>query len=218
MLCKTHVGALRVAADIVLDLITSHVTAGGPNSEARPEAAHALFARLPALAHHVSPDGIILCATDGWLDAFGYARSEVDGHRLAEFLTRDAAAALLTSPPFSIAAGPLDFVTAQGAVRALLVESRAAGDGPDADTLLVCRPAAGRLDAAVSIDDQLASALSDERQLRMTLLDHMSDAMVRTDAQGRVIALNAAAERFLQVDSTRARHRTLADILPVRDP
>jgi PAS domain S-box-containing protein len=50
-----------------------------------------LYRRTPALLHSIDPEGRLLDVSDEWLGAMGYAREEVIGRKVTDFLTKESA-------------------------------------------------------------------------------------------------------------------------------
>ena len=196
--------------------------------------------RMPALLHHLSPDGFVMQVSDRWLRSFAYERVEVIGRHIGDLMTAESAN-YVHEKLKHIALGPdcddlpLDFVTAHGEVRAMNVS--VSGQWTDDDALagifLVGQPAqneAGPLPdrslteaqnrppAAPEPDAAREALLYSERQLRIAVFDNMSDALIRTDARGRIESLNAAAERLLGTSTANALRRPIQDLLPIIDP
>ena len=63
----------------------------------------------------------------------------------------------------------------------------------------------------------LENALTKEKELLATTLASIGDAVIVTDAQGRVSSINAEAERLLRWKNTEVVHRPLSDIFRIID-
>ncbi|MEO1573759.1 MAG: EAL domain-containing protein [Pseudomonadota bacterium] len=189
--------------------------------------------RVPVLLHHLSADGFVMQVSDRWLKSFSYERAEVIGRHIGDLMTDESAAYAHSRLAQLVRSGdcenvPLDFVTRHGEVRAMNVAI--SGEWLDdrqtlAGIFVAGQPApAAEPHAEPSPPPDPAPAsdtearLYGEHQLRIALLDNMSDALIRTDPNGRVEQLNAAAERFLHTTCTQAMRRPLRDILPTADP
>jgi diguanylate cyclase (GGDEF)-like protein/PAS domain S-box-containing protein len=201
----------------------------------RATPAERVLQRAPALLHHLSKDGYVMQVSDRWLNAFGYERAEIIGRHIGEFMTAESADYARRRLAQLANAGdcddiPFDFVTANGEVRAMTVALNAERDVNDevVGLLLAVQPAllgetadAGSVVLPVNTDHTPSDAddrLFEERCLNVALMDNMSDALIRTDADGQVVQINSAAERILGTVNANVQSLPVADILPLADP
>ncbi|WP_342310457.1 EAL domain-containing protein [Burkholderia pyrrocinia] len=154
-----------------------------------------LYESTPAMLHSIDPQGRLVHVSDVWLATFGYTRDEVIDRRWADFLTpasRDYATDVAIPELFRN--GQCEAIEYQ-AVR---------NDGAVIDVLLsaiVQRDTCGALLSLSVMENvterkrvQTELATQCER-LRVTL-HSIGDAVITTDAIGRIEYINPAAERL----------------------
>ncbi|TDJ47691.1 MAG: PAS domain S-box protein [Gammaproteobacteria bacterium] len=102
------------------------------------------YQSTPAMLHTVDSDGRIRAVSNHWLDKLGYARAEVIGRSILEFMTESSRAPLADGKVRDFIAGgdrinlPRQMVTKSGEVMDVLMSSRVEEDSLTGDvTLLV---------------------------------------------------------------------------------
>lgn len=168
-----------------------------------------LYERTPAMMHTVGPDGRILSVSELWLERLGQTRDEVIGRRLRDFLTDDARRAL-----------PEPDLDQTGARRDVELQLRRR-DGAVIDVLLSAtseRDAEGRITITHAVLEdvtrkRLAEQLAAEHERSRVTLESIGDAVISTDAAGRVEYLNPVAETLTGWPEERARGRLYAEVV-----
>ncbi|MFK7888645.1 MAG: EAL domain-containing protein [Gammaproteobacteria bacterium] len=190
--------------------------------------------RAPALLHHLSTDGYVMQVSDRWLHAFGYERAEIIGHHIGDFMTSESADYARRRLTQLADAGdcddiPFDFVTSNGEVRAMTVALNAERDATDRVVGLLLAVQNAQLTASTGSDAATVAAdaavqedpdgrLFEERYLNVALMENMTDALVRTDADGLVVQINSSAERILGRPNANVQALPVAELLPLIDP
>ena len=154
------------------------------------------YERTPAMLQVLDLAGRVLITSDRWLDVMGYERGEVEGQRLRRFVTPESVDILrdVVSP----------LMVEQGYCKEIECQCVTRG-GDVIDVLISAQVEYGLMGqpmrSVMFMDDitqrrkaQLASA--QKTQLLHSTLQSIDDAILTTDAQGRVTWLNPEAERL----------------------
>jgi PAS domain S-box-containing protein len=191
-----------------------------------------IYHNAPAMLHSVAPDGRLVSVSDHWLRAMGYAREEVVGQPLVDFMTPESAL-LATREIFPrffrdgmVTDAPYRFRRKHGECMDVLLSAIAERD------------AEGRItrSLSVSIDvterrrmeqalQQAKEELSQhsrnlERQVRLrteeitSILKHAPDAISIRDTQGRFLMVNPRYEELFALRSEAIRGKTAHEVLP----
>ncbi|MEZ4650050.1 MAG: PAS domain S-box protein [Candidatus Eisenbacteria bacterium] len=155
-----------------------------------------LYEATPALLHAIDRYGIVEFVSDLWLRHFGYAREEVVGRHVTDFLVEESRrrAKEEVMPRLfregSVAEVPLDWVRADGSVRKILV-SATSERGPGGEFL---RSRAVLTD--VTEIQEIERRAAAEGALRLRIFQFAADAIVIEDVHRRIRELNPAAEEL----------------------
>jgi diguanylate cyclase (GGDEF)-like protein/PAS domain S-box-containing protein len=177
------------------------LTQSSPNTSAQRY--RKLYEATPAMMHSVDPQGRLVHVSDVWLTTLGYARDEVIGRLVADFLTPASRAyATETVIPEFFRAGQCQGIEYQmmrkdGTVMDVLLSSVI-----QRDTLLSLTVTE---DVTERKRVQLELVAQHER-LRVTL-HSISEGVITTDAQGYVEYLNPVAEKLTGWSNAAARGR-----------
>lgn len=160
----------------------------------REQQFRALYDRTPAMLQSIDAEGRLLSVSDAWLAHLGYAREEVIGRRSVDFLSPESRRfALEQVLPAFFRDGrnhgvPYQMVRRDGSlidVRLSSVLERDA-DGRPLRSMAVIEDVTERL--------RLARGLETEHERLSVALHAIADAVITTDALGRIDDLNPVAE------------------------
>ncbi|CAB3808289.1 hypothetical protein LMG28138_06031 [Pararobbsia alpina] len=186
-----------------------------------------LFKATPAMLHSIDAQGRLVHVSDVWLTTLGYARDEVVGRRMVDFLTPASRAyATETVIPELFRTGQCQGIEYQamrkdGTLIDIVMSSVIQHDSGDLPlhSLTVMEDVTERK----RVQRELAAQ---HERLRVTL-HSIGDGVITTDAQGRVEYLNPVAERLTGWTNAAARGRPSETIfrivrdvtrLPVKSP
>ncbi len=153
------------------------------------------YDRLPALIHSVNAEGRILNVSQRWLETFGYERHEVVGRKITRFVsekTRPLAEQILKK---FVAMDEVQNVRYQMLCK----------NGDVVDVLMSAIPEldqTGKLIRSLSVlnlsdtQQNREEGLQMVRELAMTSLNHLGDAVVTVNRSGQVSFINQVAERM----------------------
>ncbi|HVK63452.1 MAG TPA: PAS domain S-box protein [Polyangium sp.] len=179
-----------------------------------------LYEHAPIILHSIDAEGRLVSVSDGWLDALGYERAEVLGHRSVDFMTEASRAHALARIPELFRRGVgrgnrYEFVRKDGSLLEVVM------------TVLVERDAAGKLLRTFAVSTDLTEIREIERALAQandelhTLLGAFPDNLFRVTADGTVLEAHfGRLQRRRSVESLPALvGKNLAEILqPLRAP
>jgi diguanylate cyclase (GGDEF)-like protein/PAS domain S-box-containing protein len=168
-----------------------------------------LYERTPAMLHTVDPEGRLVNMSELWLERLREVREAVIGRRFGEFLTEESRAAL--------SAAGADLTGTHRDVE-LCLRRR---DGQRMDVLLSSsceHDADGHVTVTHAVLEdvtrkRLAEQLAAEHARSRVTLESIADAVVRTDANGRIEYLNPVAEHLTGWTSERAIGRPYAEVV-----
>jgi diguanylate cyclase (GGDEF)-like protein/PAS domain S-box-containing protein len=186
-----------------------------------------LYEATPAMLHSIDAQGRLVHVSDVWLKTLGYARDEVVGRLVVDFLTPASRAyATETVIPQLFRTGQCQGIEYQavrkdGTLIDIVVSSVIQHDSSDLHlhSLTVMEDVTERKRVQRELSAQ-------HERLRVTL-HSIGDGVITTDAQGRVEYLNPIAERLTGWTNSAARGRPSETIfrivrdvtrLPVRSP
>ncbi|MBM3518286.1 MAG: PAS domain S-box protein [Alphaproteobacteria bacterium] len=155
-----------------------------------------LYNRTPALLHSTDTDFRVLSVSDHWLEAMGYGRDEVIGHRATEFMTPESQAEVENSVlPTLMAHGTVrdharQYVRKDREVRDMLVSAIATRDERG--------EAASFLSALVEVTElrRMNAALA-ESEARYRHLVEFSPEAIFVSVEGRLVFANRGAAQLL---------------------
>ena len=153
-----------------------------------------IYERSPAILHSIDEQGRLLAVSDAWLDLLGYTRDEVIGRRSVEFLDEESRRrAVAEVIPLFHTTGRIENIPYRMCCK----------DGSTVDVLLSAiidgEPATRHWRSIAVLSDVTGSrrieATLEEQNARLRVtLRSIGDAVITTDAQGRVEYLNPIAE------------------------
>ncbi len=164
-----------------------------------------LYEATPAMLHSIDTQGRLLHVSDVWLATLGYARDEVIGRLVTDFLTPESRVrATETNIPELFRVGhnkdvEYQAVRKDGTVIDIVVSSLVERDrdGMPLRTLTVAEDVTDRKRVQAELDQQI-------ERLRVTL-HSIGDGVITTDARGRVEYLNPVAEKLTGWTTAAAR-------------
>ena len=176
-----------------------------PGDESMASRYRMLYESTPAMLHSIDSQGRLLHVSDIWLATLGYARDEVVGRSVTDFLTPESREyAIQTAIPEFFRIGRCAGIEYQ-----LMCK-----DGNVIDVSLssvVQRDAPGRHLVSLTVMEDVTERkrvqrelLAEHERLRVTL-DSIGDGVIAVDADGRVDYLNPVAERLTGWTSAAAR-------------
>jgi diguanylate cyclase (GGDEF)-like protein/PAS domain S-box-containing protein len=176
-----------------------------------------LYEATPAMLHSIDSQGRLVHVSDLWLATLGYARDEVIGHLLADFLTPASRAyATGTVIPELFRTGhykgvEYEAVHKDGTVIDIIASSFIQRD-PDGTPLLsltVIEDVTERKRVQVELAEQI-------ERLHVTL-HAIGEGVITTDAQGRVEYLNPVAEKLTGWTTAMARGMSSVAVFRIVD-
>ncbi|MFL9908617.1 EAL domain-containing protein [Paraburkholderia sp. RL17-337-BIB-A] len=176
-----------------------------PGDESMASRYRMLYESTPAMLHSIDAQGRLIHVSDVWLATLGYARDEVVGRSVTDFLTPESREyAIQTAIPEFFRVGRCAGIEYQ-----LMCK-----DGNVIDVSLssvVQRDAPGRHPVSLTVMEDVTERkrvqrelLAEHERLRVTL-DSIGDGVIAVDANGRVDYLNPVAERLTGWTSAAAR-------------
>ncbi|WP_130482112.1 bifunctional diguanylate cyclase/phosphodiesterase [Sphaerotilus mobilis] len=160
----------------------------------REQQFRALYDRTPAMLQSIDGEGRLLSVSDAWLAHLGYAREEVIGRLSVDFLAPDSRRfALEQVLPAFFRDGrnhgvPYQMVRRDGSLIDVRLSSvlERDGDGRPLRSMAVIEDVTERL--------RLARGLEAEHERLSVALHAIADAVITTDALGRIDDINPVAE------------------------
>ncbi|MFL9913402.1 EAL domain-containing protein [Paraburkholderia sp. RL17-337-BIB-A] len=160
-----------------------------------------LYEATPAMLHSIDPQGRLVHVSDVWLTTLGYARDEVIGRFVGDFMTPESRAYCTETgiPEF--------FRTGQ---RKDIEYQMVRKDGTVMDVLLSSVIQCDTLLSLTVIEDvterkRVQSELAAQHERLRVTLHSISEGVITTDAQGRVEYLNPVAEKLTGWSNVAAR-------------
>jgi len=162
-----------------------------------------LYEATPAMLHSIDPQGRMVHVSDVWLTTLGYARDEVIGRLVTDFLT-PASRAYATETVI-----PELFRTGQSKKAELQMMRK---DGTVMDVLVssvVQRDALLSLTVIEDVTERkgVQSELAAQHERLRVTLHSIGEGVITTDAQGSIEYLNPVAEKLTGWSSAAARGR-----------
>ena len=171
-----------------------------------------LYEHTPAMLHSIDPQGRILAVSQRWLERLGYATDDVIGRPATEFLDGPSRERMLQRVwPELVRTGEIRDIELRMVCR----------DGQLVDVLLssTCeRDANGRAGQSLAIVEditrkRLAEQLAMQFERMSVMLASIGDAVVGTDAQGRIVSFNPAAESMTGWTAEQATGQRYGDVV-----
>jgi diguanylate cyclase (GGDEF)-like protein/PAS domain S-box-containing protein len=175
-----------------------------------------LYERTPAMMVSTDPQGRLLSVSRLWLKRMGLRRDDVLGRNLADFLAAESRRRAVSQVwPEFLATG-----------RCRDIEYRMMrSDGQRMDVLLSAtteRDADGRITRTHAVLEditrkRLAEELAAEHERSKVTLESIADAVIISDAQGRILYLNPVAVTMIGQSEEQVRGRLYGEVLHRRD-
>ncbi|MEM9162998.1 MAG: PAS domain S-box protein, partial [Cyanobacteria bacterium P01_F01_bin.4] len=173
-----------------------------------------LYKKTPVMLHSIDGQGQICHVSEHWLETLGYTREEVIGRKATDFLTpksRHFAETVVLPEYFQIGLCkdvPYQMVSKQGEVIDVLLSATNEQDESGQTFSL-----------AVMVDvterNRVAKALFREKELAQVTLHSIADAVITTDAFGRVEYFNPIAEHLTGWQAAEAKGELLTEVFEI---
>jgi PAS domain S-box-containing protein len=191
-----------------------------------------LYHNTPAMLHSIDPSGRLLSVSDYWVEALGYARSEIIGKNLLDFLSEESRryARNVVFPAFFQSGVckdiPYQFVTKSGEKIDVLLSAIADrdADGNIVRTLAVSIDVTERKRAEEALrlaKEELSRYSKDlERQVEIrtreitSILKYTPAVVYIKDIEGRYLLVNSRYEQLFGVKNETVRGLTDFEIFP----
>ncbi len=191
-----------------------------------------LYQRTPAMLHSIDPDGRLVSVSDYWAEVLGYARTEVTGRKLTDFMTADSRrfAEERVLPEFfrtgSCKEVPYRFIKKNGQEIDILLSAIADRNakGEMTRTLAVSIDVTERKRAEAALEqakEELSRYSKDlERQVNLRtkeisgILKYTPAVVYFKDGKGRYLLVNSRFEELFGVKNLKVRGLTDDDFLP----
>lgn len=182
--------------------------------EASRERYRLLYKQTPVMLHSIDWQGYIRSVSNHWLERLGYAREEVIGRKSTDFLTPDSRqfAEDVVLPEYFqngfCTEVSYQMVTKTGEIIDVLLSASSQ-----------LNESGQPLSLAVIVDvterNRAERALFREKELAQITLHSIADAVITTDASGRVEYFNPVAEQLTGWNASDAKSLPLADVFHI---
>ncbi len=175
------------------------------------------FRETPAMLYSVNNEGRLIKVSNCWLETMGYEREEVLGRHNSDFLTEESRQFVVEKalPQFArdgcIRDMPFQMIKKKGAVIDVLLSSTMYFDAKGTNTHSI------GIFTDVTARKQAEAALEIERERALVTLESIGDAVITTDAEGKIDYLNPVASVITGWHLAEAKGQALSDLFHVID-